>query len=872
MEEEESRSGSGAVSWRETWKRGAPPHRREGESERDAMQTCAIRPLSVVVGWFLWGALAPLARGEGAVAAIVFFRAERPVAGVAERGRRAVIETLQANLAATEALVERDLPELLSSSSSCVVRERLWVANALAVTAPRAVLDRAAAHPAVTRVARDGPVAPPRDFPGTVVRDSGEGPWTWGLRCLGVDEIRKKYGLTGKGVLLGHIDTGVDGGHPDLQGKVAAFRDMTGGFQTATDLDGHGTHTAGTMVGGNASGTAIGVAPGARLVVARALAGFYQLTNLLTSLQWMVDPDGDPATDDGPVAVNCSWHTDEGDQTAFYEAIAALDAAGVLVVFAAGNDGEAGLSRPHEHKATLTVAALTNPTAVAGFSAKGPAYYMGARQDKPEVAAAGSGVYSASIEGNYESLMGTSMAAPHVTGLVALIKEACPALTAGEIRRILIETARDLGPAGWDRSFGYGRAEGLRAVERAVGWPGRRPVIATFRRERLPAESDRRNVVTALTTALASGCTAVSRCLGRSVDERSGCWLSTSVTLSATYDEARTLSRLPQVDAVRPAGQARVAVDVPVDAGTWAPLLLGLPDVRATYGLEGEGVRVAVVDTGADGRHEALRGRIVDWFDASGASAVPVDTYGHGTHVAAIVAGVTEGVGVAPRAELLVARALALGGDDGYTPLLRALQWAAERQADVVNCSWSTDGDEPDQLPFYRAFEALAVLGVTVVFAAGNGGTVGIAHPAEHPSLFVVGATNRNDWAAPYSGRGPATYQGKPVQKPDVSAPGSTIRSARAGGGYENRTGTSMAAPHVTGLLALLLEAAPEAPGADLRRVVTEQSVDRGAAGWDGAFGAGRIDALAAVRALVGRVGSGVAGRRARFRRATMAP
>lgn len=297
----------------------------------------------------------------------------------------------------------------------------------------------------------------------------------WGLDHAGATRVQRQLGLDGEGVRLGHIDTGADGAHPALAGRIERFRDFTAGRREAYDDHGHGTHTLGIMLGG-ARGTS--AAPAARALVARALDGHGsgKLSNLLEALQWMADPDGDPGTPDQPLAVNASWgiprkqlqDAGAGD-TLFWDAVQGLRDAGVLPIFAAGNDGAGAEVVPGGYPHVLAVGAVDERDQVPSFSTGLWIDWSGERHLRPDLVAPGVAIQSLAPGGGHRSLRGTSQAAPHVAGLAALVKQAAPALRALEIEQILLETAREAGAPGPDARYGRGILDGYRAVLRARG-------------------------------------------------------------------------------------------------------------------------------------------------------------------------------------------------------------------------------------------------------------------------------------------------------------------------------------------------------------------------------------------------------------------
>jgi len=243
-------------------------------------------------------------------------------------------------------------------------------------------------------------------------------------------------------------------------------------------------------------------------------------------------------------------------------------------------------------------------------------------------------------------------------------------------------------------------------------------------------------------------------------------------------------------------------------------------------GIDGTGVVVASLDTGAQWDHPALKekyrgydGENVDhqysWYDPSGENATPADDNGHGTHVTGTMVGAekdgTNKIGVAPGAKWIAAKVFNSAGNATDTGLLAAAEWMlhpggrADMAPDVINNSWS-GGKGIDEW-YMDAIDAWRAANIFPAFAAGNvtltnpGGPGSVATPANYPQSFAVGNTDYNDMVAASSLRGPSPYG---EIKPNVSAPGSAIRSAAPGGGYQDMTGTSMAAPAVAGVIALL--------------------------------------------------------------------
>ncbi|WP_406075560.1 S8 family serine peptidase [Micromonospora sp. NBC_01638] len=235
-------------------------------------------------------------------------------------------------------------------------------------------------------------------------------------------------------------------------------------------------------------------------------------------------------------------------------------------------------------------------------------------------------------------------------------------------------------------------------------------------------------------------------------------------------------------------------------------------------GFTGQGVRVAVLDTGIDAGHPDLTGRVAESHNFTEATDAG-DTVGHGTHVASIIAGSGAASGgkyrgVAPDATLLNGKVCE---DQGCaeSAILAGMQWAAvDQHADVINLSLGGP-DTPDVDPLEAAVESLtAQTGALFVISAGNDGADGsVGSPSTADAALSVGAVDRDDALADFSSRGPRVGDGG--LKPDLTAPGVEIVAARGDGTllgdpvgekYVALSGTSMAAPHVTGAVALLAQ------------------------------------------------------------------
>ena len=271
--------------------------------------------------------------------------------------------------------------------------------------------------------------------------------------------------------------------------------------------------------------------------------------------------------------------------------------------------------------------------------------------------------------------------------------------------------------------------------------------------------------------------------------------------------------------------------------------LIGADAARASV-QSGRRTVVAIIDTGIDATHPDLAGAVRDRFDAVGDGKWEAGA--HGTGIAGIIAANGQLLGVAPNAVLLSVRAFAPGpngaGDEASSlALVRGLEWANEGHADIVNMSLT---GPPDPM-LDAAVGQIVAAGVIVVAAAGNDGPdASPAYPAAVPGVIAVTATDQSDGL--FAGANHGAYIA-------VAAPGVDILALTPGGGYGLTTGTSQAAAHVSGVLALLRAIEPDLTPAAALALLGQTAKDLGPPGKDTAFGAGRINAAAAVQSLGGR-------------------
>ena len=268
------------------------------------------------------------------------------------------------------------------------------------------------------------------------------GPMAWGPRLVentpwGITRINLAgVDRTGRGVKVGVLDTGVDSSHPDIGRNVKGGMDMISGAASARDDNGHGTHVSGTIAALRNGVGVVGVAPDASVYSVKVLdsRGSGKLSNLVQGMEWCVGQQ--------IKVVNLSLSASKENQT-FRDVVLAARRAGITMVCAAGNSGPSpnSVGYPARYIETIAVAAVDDRDSVPNFSSRGR---------EIAVSAPGVDVLSTWPGRRYRKSSGTSMAAPHVTGAVALLLEADPALTPSEVKSILQSTSVPVAGAGPD--------------------------------------------------------------------------------------------------------------------------------------------------------------------------------------------------------------------------------------------------------------------------------------------------------------------------------------------------------------------------------------------------------------------------------------
>ncbi|MEA1908551.1 MAG: S8 family serine peptidase [Euryarchaeota archaeon] len=342
-------------------------------------------------------------------------------------------------------------------------------------------------------------------------------------------------------------------------------------------------------------------------------------------------------------------------------------------------------------------------------------------------------------------------------------------------------------------------------------------------------------------------------------------WLVNGVAMRASRSAIEAISRRDDVERIE-LDRILQLPDAPASRAVAGSPAWGVSRINAVdawdIGINGSGINVSIIDSGICADHADLDDlddngatddpKILKWIDYVNVSKLdPYDDCGHGTHVAGTVSGTGAGgtqTGVAPGTNLLVAKVFDSAGDAYLSDVILAFQWSIENGADVI--SFSGGGIEHDQ-DVTVAIDNIVAAGVVPVIAAGNDGPGAstINCPGSEKGALTVGSINIADDVASSSSRGPVTIPGNTWTKPDVAAPGVNIISTYNNGGYYVKSGTSMATPHVSGTVALMLQVNSSLTPDEIKSILENTAVDLGSPGKDNDTGAGRINAYQAVLA-----------------------
>lgn len=427
------------------------------------------------------------------------------LSGKAAKGRF-VFERLTATARRTQA------PLLAELARRGVAHRSFWAANFIWAEGDRALAEALAARGDVARLETnprlilEAPVADPEDLlprsPAAV---------EWNILKVNADDVwALPPGYTGQGAVIAGQDTGYQWDHPALKNQYrgwnGAVADHNYNWHDAIhtigsscgadspfpcDDNNHGTHTMGTMVGDDGGANQVGMAPGARWIGCRNMnAGAGTPTTYIECFEWFIAPtdlaNQNPNPAMAPDVINNSWGCPESEGctpanfAVMQEVVENVRAAGIFVAVSAGNDGSScsTVNTPAAiYDASFSVGSTTSSDAASSFSSRGPVTVDGSNRMKPDISAPGSGVRSSIPGDGYDSLSGTSMAGPHVAGLVGLLISAVPA-AAGEVDLLEevirqsafhpIATAQICGGVNTNvfpnNTFGAGRIDALAAV------------------------------------------------------------------------------------------------------------------------------------------------------------------------------------------------------------------------------------------------------------------------------------------------------------------------------------------------------------------------------------------------------------------------
>ncbi|MBF8190843.1 S8 family serine peptidase [Nonomuraea sp. K274] len=363
-------------------------------------------------------------------------------------------------------------------------------------------------------------------------------------------------------------------------------------------------------------------------------------------------------------------------------------------------------------------------------------------------------------------------------------------------------------------------------------------------------------------------------------------WIVNAVRVTAGEKLAETIAELPEVDSILPVRTLSVpkpdpaATEARVNANEWNIDRIGAPRVWSELGNRGEGIVVANIDTGVQYDHQDLAGSYrgtnqdgsfsheYNWFDPTDLCppGVPCDNNGHGTHTMGTMAG-ANGIGVAPGVKWIAAKGCEIDTCTDAS-LLAAGEWVVaptdfegenprpDLAPDIVNNSWGGDGFDP----WYKeTVETWIAAGIFPAFSNGNSGPscTTSGSPGQYKISYSAGGFDINNALYARSSKG-AGEDGE--IKPNISAPGVSVRSSVPGGSYASYTGTSMASPHVAATVALIWSASPGLQGQveatrpllDSTAIDTSDTSCGGTAADNNVWGEGRLDTYAAVQAASG--------------------
>jgi bacillopeptidase F len=371
------------------------------------------------------------------------------------RVRSAVVSGLQTNAEQSQYPIQ-DFIRQKKAEGKLKDDQSYYIVNAVSFTSTKEVLQEMAAFPEVKHIYLNDRHALPKPKTSEVQKLTSELPWN-------LERIQAKKawenGLDGSGVVIATFDTGVDVNHPALKNQYRGLNadgtlthtfnwlDLVGDSPAPVDSFGHGTHVTGTMVGYDPeTGTRTGVAPGARWMAVRAFSENGALeTELLKAGEWLLAPldeKGTPHPEMAPDIINNSWASSSGLDEWYRWVVKAWVAADITPVFAAGNDtpwtpvGPGSIANPANYPETVAVGSTDSADRISWFSLRGPSPY-GDFEIKPDLVAPGEAILSTLPNNEYGLSSGTSMAAPHVSGAIAILKQIQPNMPIDKLKETL---------------------------------------------------------------------------------------------------------------------------------------------------------------------------------------------------------------------------------------------------------------------------------------------------------------------------------------------------------------------------------------------------------------------------------------------------
>ena len=646
----------------------------------------------------------------------------------------------------------------------------------------------------------------------------------WGLEVIGAPQVWSTLPLDGPTFTVAVIDSGICASHPDLSGRIGAGYDFVEDDTTPQDVAGHGCAVSGVIAANIDNGIGIaGVAPNTQIMPLRVLdaQGIGTYSDVAAAIVYAVNQ--------GASIINLSLG---GPNSANILANAVNYAAShdVVVVAAAGNTGTAGVLYPAAYEPVIAVGAVDVSLQRSNFSTYGP---------EIDALAPGRDILTTRNDGGYDRFSGTSLAAPHVTGVAALEMARGKTLVLDGGLVSIGDAAQPPTPQPVTIPPEY---EGL--YNKAVDQELVRVIVslnASFQPEGQLAEPQIQTQQADIVQAQQQVISNLSA-YNATVVARSDTWRLPALALEVDADALEFLISSPDV--------MLIIEDVPVPPTLTESVPFIDADIVHGLGYTGNGQAVAILDTGVDGTHPFFSGRVVEEacfssnvvsfgvfslcpggeeFQYGSGAASPVlcadaDSCFHGTHVAGLTAG---DLGVAPSASIIgfqVFSKFTFASDCSPFPAPCLLSFPSDQISalqyldiylrpnyDIAAANLSLGGGSPTTTHcdaintiYKAAIDTLRSRDIATVIAAGNLGEFfnGISTPACISTAISVGSTDESDNISPFSQYAPIL---------DLLAPGENILSSIPGGSFAEASGTSMATPHVAGAWALLKNAMPDA-------------------------------------------------------------